>query len=58
MCIRDRVRKAKAQLELDLARGAKKDKRGFYRHVNWKEKLQEDLFPLVRNTSRLVTTDK
>ena len=33
---RDEVRKAKAQLELDLARGAKKNKKGFYRYINQK----------------------
>ena len=31
---RDGVRNAKAQLELVLARGAKKDKKGFYRYIN------------------------
>ena len=31
---RVRVRKAKARLELDLARGAKKDKKGFYGYIN------------------------
>jgi len=30
------VRKVKAQLELDLARGVKKNKKGFYRCVNQK----------------------
>jgi len=31
---RDVVRKAKAQLELDLARGAKKNKKDFYRYIS------------------------
>ena len=33
---RDVVRKAKAQLELDLARGAKKNKKDFYRYISQK----------------------
>ena len=37
---RDGVRKAKAQLELHLARGAKKNKKGFYRYLNQKIKVQ------------------
>ena len=37
------VRKAKAQMELVLARGAKKDKKGFYRYSNQKTKVQESL---------------
>lgn len=47
---RDGVRNAKAQLELILARGAKKDKKGFYRYINWKRKVQEDVSPLLSNT--------
>jgi len=54
---RVRVRKAKAQLELDLARGAKKDKKGFYGYINWKRKVQEGISPLVSNTDSRVTTD-
>lgn len=38
---RDGVRKAKTQLE--VARGIKKDKKGFYRNVNWKRKVQEGI---------------
>ena len=33
MC-RDGVRKAKAQLQLDLARGVKKDEKDFYRYTD------------------------
>ena len=38
---RDRVKKAKAQLERNLARGAKKNKRSFYGYFNQKRKVQE-----------------
>jgi len=40
MC-RDGVRRAKAQLELNLARDAKNNKKGFYRSVNQKRKIKE-----------------
>ena len=35
---RDGMRKAKAQLELNLSRGAK-DKKGFYRYISKKRKV-------------------
>jgi len=38
---RDEVRKAKAKLELNLARNAKSDKKGFYRYVSQKRKVKE-----------------
>jgi len=47
---RDRVRKAKIQLELDLAKGTKKDMKGFYRCINWKRKAQEGTPSLMSNT--------
>lgn len=52
------VRKVKAKLQLDLARDAKKNKEGFYRHFNQKRKAQEGVTFLVSNTGRLVTTDR
>jgi len=52
---KDRIRKTKAQLELDLARSIKKDKKGFYKYINWKWKVQGGLASLVRNTGRQQT---
>lgn len=52
------VRKAKALLELDLARDAKKDKNGFYRYLSQKRKFQESVPLEVSDTDRLVTADK
>ena len=40
---RDGARRAKAQLELNLARDAKNNKKGFYRHVNRKRKVKETI---------------
>ena len=49
---RDGIRKAKDQLEMDLARGAKNNKKGFYRYINQKNKMQEGIPSLVSNTTR------
>lgn len=48
----------KAQLELDLARGANKDKKGFCRYINWKRKDQGGVLSTVNNKGRIVTADK
>ncbi|KAK4811145.1 LOW QUALITY PROTEIN: hypothetical protein QYF61_019776 [Mycteria americana] len=53
----DGIRKAKAQLELSLARDAKNNKKGFYRYVGQKRKIKENVPPLVNKTGELVTTD-
>jgi len=42
---RDEVRRAKAWLELNLARGAKNTKQGFYRYVGQKRKVKESVPP-------------
>lgn len=36
---RDGIKKAKAQLEINSARGSKKDKKGFYKYINCKRKV-------------------
>jgi len=41
---KDGIRKAKTQLELPLATHAK-NKRGFYRYLNQKRKVQEGVTP-------------
>jgi len=51
---RDGVRKAKAQLELNLTRDAKNNQ-SFYRCVRQKNKVKESLMNM---TSKVVTTDK
>ncbi|KFQ74137.1 hypothetical protein N335_02350, partial [Phaethon lepturus] len=55
---RDGVRKAKARLELNLARDAKNNKKGFYRYVSQKRKVKESVPPLMSKTGKLVTTDE
>ena len=57
MC-KDGVRKAKAQLELNLARKAKKNQEGFYRYLSQKKKVQEGVSLLVGDTGKEKDTDK
>jgi len=53
---RDGVRKAKAQL--NLARDARNSKKGFYRYVSQKRKVNKSIPPLMSKTGKLVTTDE
>ncbi|KFQ50610.1 hypothetical protein N334_03009, partial [Pelecanus crispus] len=55
---REGVRKAKAQLELNLARDVKNNKKGFYRYVNQKRKVKESVPSLMNKNADLVPTDK
>ncbi|KAK4814463.1 hypothetical protein QYF61_018981, partial [Mycteria americana] len=55
---RDGVRKAKEQLELNLARDAKNNKKGFYRHINQERKVKESVPPLMNKSGDLVSTDE
>ena len=57
MC-RDGVGKPRVQLELNLARDAKNNKKGFYRYVSQKGKVRESVCPLMSKNGKLVTTDK
>ncbi|KAK4817866.1 hypothetical protein QYF61_001676 [Mycteria americana] len=54
---RDQVRKAKALIELNLARGVKGNKKSFYRYIGDKRKTRENVGPLWRETGELVTRD-
>ncbi|MCQ4179430.1 hypothetical protein FK518_28165, partial [Klebsiella pneumoniae] len=54
---RDRVRKAKALTELNLARDIKSNKKSFYRYVGDKRKSKENVGPLRKETGVLVTRD-
>ncbi|KFZ52648.1 hypothetical protein N338_12088, partial [Podiceps cristatus] len=54
---RDGVRKAKAQLERNLARDAKNNKKG-YRYINRKRKVKESVPPLMSETGKLVTANE
>ena len=42
---RDEVRRAKVQLELNLVKNAKNNRKGFYSYVNQKRKVKESVYP-------------
>ncbi|KFQ42673.1 hypothetical protein N333_13609, partial [Nestor notabilis] len=54
---RDQVRKAKAQLELNVARDVKENRKGFYRYVANKRKTRDNVGPLQKLSGELATLD-
>ncbi|GAB0207425.1 mitochondrial enolase superfamily member 1 [Grus japonensis] len=54
---REQVRKAKALIEISLARDVKDNKKSFYRHVSDKRRTRENVGPLRNETGDLVTQD-
>ncbi|KFW73581.1 hypothetical protein AS28_12130, partial [Pygoscelis adeliae] len=54
---RDQVRKAKALIELNLARDIKGDKKSFHRYVRDRRKTRENVGPLRNEMGDLVTQD-
>ena len=57
MC-REKIRKAKAQLELNLATGVKRNKKLFYKYINSERRAKENLQPLLDATGNVTTEDK
>ncbi|PKU31931.1 hypothetical protein llap_17764 [Limosa lapponica baueri] len=56
MC-RDGIRKAKAQLELNLASDMKNNKKGFFKHKSCKKKARENVSPVLNEVGALMTED-
>ncbi|PKU48684.1 glycerol kinase [Limosa lapponica baueri] len=54
---RNQIRQAKAQAELNLARGIKSNKKNFYRYVRDKGKTREVVGPLWEQTGDLASQD-
>ncbi|GAB0203482.1 hypothetical protein GRJ2_002813800 [Grus japonensis] len=54
---REQVRKAKALIEISLARDVKDNKKSFYRYVSDKRRTRENVGPLWNETGDLVTQD-
>jgi len=54
---RDQDRKAKALIELKLARDAKSNKKSLYRYVSDKKKARENVGPFWKERGDLVTQD-
>ena len=57
MC-REKIRKAKAQLELNLAAGVKGNKKLFYKCINSKRRTRENLHSLLDEAGNVTTEDK
>jgi len=55
---RDGASKAKAWLELNLARDAKNSKKGFYRSVSQKRKVKERVPPRMGKNGKLLAMDE
>ncbi|GAB0181800.1 mitochondrial enolase superfamily member 1 [Grus japonensis] len=54
---KDQVRKAKALIEISLARDVQDNKKSFYRYVSDKRRMRENVGPLRNETGDLVTQD-
>uniref|UniRef100_A0A493TTX5 Reverse transcriptase domain-containing protein n=1 Tax=Anas platyrhynchos platyrhynchos TaxID=8840 RepID=A0A493TTX5_ANAPP len=55
---RDKIRKAKAHLELNLATAVKDNRKRFYKYINTKRRTKENLHPLLDAGGNLVTRDE
>jgi len=53
----DAMRKAKAHLELNLARDVKDNKKGFSKYISSKRKSRDNVEPLLNEVGVLVTED-
>ncbi|PKU28199.1 hypothetical protein llap_21498 [Limosa lapponica baueri] len=54
---RNQIRKAEAQIELNLARDIKDNEKNFYKYIRDKGKTSKDVGPLRKETGDLVTQD-
>jgi len=54
---RDAMRKAKAHLELNLARDVEDNKKGFFKYISSKRKTRENVGPLLDEMGALVTEE-
>uniref|UniRef100_A0A8B9BE17 Reverse transcriptase domain-containing protein n=1 Tax=Anser brachyrhynchus TaxID=132585 RepID=A0A8B9BE17_9AVES len=55
---RDKIRKAKAHLELNLATAVKDNRKCFYKYINTKRRTKENLHPSLDAGGNLVTRDE
>jgi len=55
---RDAMRKAKAHLELNLARDVKNNKKGFFNYISSKWKTRDNVGPQLKEVGVLVTEDE
>ena len=55
---RNKIRKTKAQIGLNLARDVKKNKKGFHRYISRRRQIKESVPPLINEDGELVSSDK
>ena len=55
---REKIRRAKAQLELNLATAVKDNKKCFYKYISNKRRAKENLHPLLDAGGNIVTKDE
>ena len=53
----DRIRKAKAQMELNLARDVKDNKKGFYRYIGRRRQAKDSVPPLIKGNEEQASSD-
>ena len=54
---RDRIRKAKAQMELNLARDVKDNMKGFYGYIGRRRRAKESVPPQMKGNGELASSD-
>ena len=58
VCVgRDRIRTAKVQMELNLARDVKDNKKGFYRYIGRRRQTKKSIPPLMKGNGELASSD-
>ena len=55
---KEKIRKAKAQLELNLATKVKDNNKYFYKYINCKRRARENLHPLLDAKGNFMTKDQ
>ena len=55
---REKIRRAKTQLELNLVTKVKDNNKYFYKYINSKRRARENLYPLLDTEGNLVTEDQ
>ena len=56
MC-RNKIRKAKAQMELNLMRDVKDNKRGFFGYISRRRRIKESVPPMINEDGELASSD-
>ena len=55
---RDRIRKAKVQMELNLVRDVEDNKKGFYRYIGRRRLAKKSVPPLIKSNAELTSSGK